>query len=94
MGVVFTTEADGHAATWIVVDRDGDRRIRYARVVAGRDAGTVEVALAPAGDAETSVTVTYRVTALGEAGAAWLARFAADYPAFLRSWETAIHERR
>jgi len=94
-GTVFETAAGGHRATWIVVDRDGDRRIRYARVVTGRDAGTVEVRLAPAGD-ETEVTVTYQLTALTPAGARWLDAFAADYPAFLRSWEEtlAVHGRR
>ena len=69
--------------------RDGHRRIRYARVTAGRDAGTVEVTLAPARD-DTEVTVTYRLTALTPEGAEWLGTFAAGYPAFLRSWESAI----
>jgi hypothetical protein len=51
----------------------------------------VEVALAPARDA-TEVTVTYQLTALTPGGAEWLRTFAAGYPAFLRSWESAIAE--
>jgi hypothetical protein len=89
VGTVFETDSAGHHATWIVIDHDGDRRIRYARVVTGRDAGTVEVRLAPDGDG-TEVTVTYQLTALTPAGARWLDAFAAGYPAFLRSWEEAL----
>jgi hypothetical protein len=89
VGTVFQTGAHGHHVTWIVVDRDGDRRIRYARVAAGRDAGTVEVRLEPAGG-HTKVTVAYRITALTPEGERWLRDFTAAYPDFLRSWETAI----
>ena len=88
-GTVFETEADGHHGTWMVVDRDSDRGIRYARVVAGRDAGTVTVWLEPSDD-HSVVTVTYDLTALSRDGADWLRRFAADYPAFLASWANAI----
>ncbi|MET0419209.1 MAG: SRPBCC domain-containing protein [Actinoplanes sp.] len=91
VGTVFETDGDGYHVTWIVVDRDADRRIRYARVAAGRDAGTVEVELRPAGG-ETEVVVTYRLTPLGAGGERWLHGFAAEYEAFLSSWETAIGE--
>lgn len=89
VGTVFQTDHGGQSATWIVVDRDGDRRIRYARVAAGRDAGTVEVRLAPAGP-HTEVTVTYQLTALPPKGDAWLRDFAAHYPDMMRAWETAV----
>ena len=88
-GTVFQTDHGGQHVTWVVVDRDGDRRIRYARVAAGRDAGTVEVRLAPAGP-ETEVTVTYRLTALTPGGDTWLRHFTAHYPDMMRSWEAAI----
>jgi len=89
VGTVFETGTGGHHATWIVTDRDGHLRIRYARVAAGRDAGTVEVTLAPSRE-DTEVTVTYQLTALTPGGAEWLRTFAAGYPEFLRSWESAI----
>jgi hypothetical protein len=89
VGTVFLTDHGGQPVTWIVVDRDGDRRIRYARVAAGRDAGTVEVRLAPDGS-QTRVEVTYAVTALEPEGRAWLSDFAAAYPHMMRSWESAI----
>jgi Activator of Hsp90 ATPase homolog 1-like protein len=89
VGTVFYTDAHGEHVTWIVIDRDGDRQIRYARVAAHRDAGTVEVRLEP-GNGHTEVTVTYRLTALSPDGDRWLRAFAAGYPEFLRSWETSI----
>ncbi|MEV6492331.1 SRPBCC family protein [Actinoplanes sp. NPDC051633] len=88
-GTVFRTDHGGQDVTWVVVDRDGDRRIRYARVAAGRDAGTVEVRLAPAGP-HTEVAVTYRVTALTPSGVEWFRDFTAGYPDMMRSWEAAI----
>jgi activator of Hsp90 ATPase-like protein len=89
VGTVFHTDGHGQHVTWIVVDRDGDRRIRYARVAAGRDAGTVEVRLQPV-NGHTEVTVTYALTALTPDGNRWLRAFAAEYQGFLRSWETSI----
>lgn len=89
VGTVFRTDAHGEHVTWIVIDRDGDRRIRYARVAAGHDAGTVEVRLQPM-NGHTEVTVIYRLTALTPDGDRWLRVFAAGYPEFLRSWETSI----
>jgi hypothetical protein len=88
-GTVFETDADGHHGTWMVVDRDGDLGIRYARVVTGRDAGTVTVRLGPS-DGHSLVTVTYDLTPLSRGGADWLERFAADYPSFLAGWADAI----
>jgi hypothetical protein len=89
IGTVFETDTHGQHITWIVVDRDGDRQIRYARVAAARDAGTVEVRLQPE-KAHTQVTVAYQLSALTPDGDRWLRTFAAEYPEFLRSWETSI----
>ena len=89
VGTVFVTEQGGQSVTWVVVDRDGDQGIRYARVAAGRDAGTVEVRLRPAGS-HTEVEVTYVLTGLTAEGHAWLDRFTADYPAMMLAWATAI----
>jgi hypothetical protein len=88
-GTVFETTAHGRTTTWIVVDREPGRLIRYARVVPGVTAGTVTVELAGAGR-DTEVTVTYELTALSDAGEAEVREFAAGYGDFLRSWETAI----
>ena len=42
-GTVFQTDAHGRKATWIVVERTAARRISYARVIDGQDAGTVSI---------------------------------------------------
>ena len=85
-GTVFQTRHGAHPVTWIVASREPGRSIRYTRVIADQDAGTVSVTL----DSETEVTVSYDLTALSEPGAAHLAEFAAGYPQFLQHWEQAI----
>jgi hypothetical protein len=88
-GTVFETDGQSGTVTWIVLDRDWGRRVRYARVTPRTTAGTVTVTLDPVG-ASSRVTVTYELTALSEAGRSELAAFADDFVAFLRSWEKAI----
>lgn len=85
-GTVFQTRHGAHPGTWIVASREPGRSIRYARVIADQDAGTVTVTL----DSDTQVTVSYNLTALSEPGAAHLAQFAAGYPQFLAHWEAAL----
>lgn len=88
-GTVFQTHVHDRTTTWVVLDREPRRSIRYARVMPETSAGTVSVVLDDAGDS-TDVTVTYELTPLSDHGAQWLDDFAAGYPAFLRSWQTAI----
>lgn len=85
-GTVFQTRHGTHPGTWIVASREPGRSIRYTRVIADQDAGTVTVTL----DSETQLTVSYDLTALSEPAAAHLAQFAASYPEFLAHWEQAI----
>jgi hypothetical protein len=90
-GTVFQTRHGAHPGTWIVASRDPGRSIRYARVIADQDAGTVTVTLDSSDPASgTQVTVSYDLTALSEPGAAHLAEFEANYPKFLQHWEQAI----
>ncbi|GAB3424846.1 SRPBCC family protein [Flindersiella endophytica] len=91
-GAVFETDAHGQTATWIVVERERGRRIRYARVIPHLNAGTITVTLAPAAEGEqrSEVTVTYELTALTDEGQQRLDEFAGHYPAFLQSWEEQI----
>ena len=59
-GTVFLTGA----STWVVVDREPDR-VRYARVLPGVRAGTVEVRLRADGP-DALADVTYETTALSD----------------------------
>jgi hypothetical protein len=91
-GLVFETVAPGGTTTWVVVDVDPGKLIRYARSRPGMTAGTVEVALLPDAGA-TSATVTYDLTALSDIGRDWLREFASDYEAEIAGWEAAIAAR-
>jgi hypothetical protein len=59
-GTVFLTGE----SVWVAVDREPDR-VRYARVLPGVRAGTIEVRLRPDGD-EALADVTYVTTALND----------------------------
>ena len=90
-GTVFQTRHGAHPVTWIVASREPGRSIRYTRVIADQDAGTVTVTLDSSDPASgAQVTVSYDLTALSEPAAAHLAEFAAGYPGFLAHWEQAI----
>jgi hypothetical protein len=88
-GTVFETGGADQPTVWLVTGREPGRRMSYARVAPGEQAGTVTVVLSPAGSA-SDVEVTYQLTALSEAAEARLSEFADGYPAFLRSWQDEI----
>lgn len=93
-GTVFVTSHGDETTVWVVVDFDESTyRARYARLTPGSRAGTVEVQLRDNGDGGSTVTVTYGLTALSEAGARCLQRFDADaYAEMLAEWPTQILE--
>jgi Polyketide cyclase / dehydrase and lipid transport len=88
-GTVFETAAHDQPTVWLVIDREPGRRISYARVTPGHQAGTVTVTINTAGDA-SEAEVTYQLTALSDAAGEELGGFAAHYPVYLQSWEEAI----
>ncbi len=88
-GTVFETTAHGQHTIWLVIDRQPGKRISYARVTPGEQAGTVTVTISAAGR-HSEVEVTYQMTALTESASSKLSQFAAGYPAYLRSWQDAI----
>jgi hypothetical protein len=88
-GTVFETDAHGQDTTWLVTGREPGRRISYARVTPGEQAGTVTITIAHAGD-HSDVEVCYQLTALTPAGGDKLREFADRYPAYLQAWQDAI----
>jgi hypothetical protein len=88
-GTVFETSAHGQRTIWLVTDRDPGRRISYARLTPGDQAGSVTVTVNAVGD-HSEVEVTYLLTALTAAAEGKLAEFADSYPAYLQSWQDAI----
>lgn len=88
-GTVFEIDAHGRHTTWLVTGREPGRRICYARVTPGEQAGIVTVTLTGAGD-YSEVEVCYQLTALTPAGSDKVREFADRYPAYLQSWQDAI----
>jgi hypothetical protein len=88
-GTVFETTADGRTTTWLVVDREPGRMVRYARMTPEFSAGTVTVELADAGRS-SDVTVSYDLTALSPAAEEFLDSFARGYQQMLDDWAAAI----
>ncbi len=88
-GTVFETDAHGQHTIWLVLDRQPGKRISYARVTPGDQAGTVTIAISSAGR-HSQVQVTYQLTALTGTADHRLSEFADRYPAYLQSWQEAI----
>lgn len=88
-GTVFETDAHGQHTTWLVTDRQPGRRICYARVTPGEQAGIVTVAITGAGS-HSEAEVTYQLTALTPAAGHKLREFADGYRSYLQSWQDAI----
>jgi hypothetical protein len=88
-GTVFETDAHGQHTVWLVTDRQPGRRICYARVTPGEQAGLVTVTITGAGS-HSEAEVSYQLTALTPAASHKLREFAAGYPAYLQSWQDAI----
>jgi hypothetical protein len=94
-GTVFETSAHGQHTIWLVTGREPGKRICYARVTPGEQAGTVTVTVSSDGQhgadgQHCEVEVTYELTALTSLAEHKLAEFADGYPAYLRSWQDAI----
>jgi hypothetical protein len=88
-GTVFEIAHDGVHSVWVVCRRESNHLIHYARVIPGKDAGTIAVRVAsnPPGSV---ATIEYELTALSATAAIDLARFASHYPQFLAEWEQLI----
>jgi Polyketide cyclase / dehydrase and lipid transport len=91
-GTVFETDAHGRHTIWLVTSRESGKRISYARVTPGEQAGTVTVVLNASGDG-SEVEVVYELTALNGDASDKLSEFADGYPAYLQSWQDAIAAR-
>jgi Activator of Hsp90 ATPase homolog 1-like protein len=88
-GTAFVTDTHGQVRTWLVVEREVGRRIRYTNVAPGDRASLITVELAPVGTG-SEVTVTYDITALSDTGARELRHFADGYARYLAAWQEQI----
>ena len=90
-GTVFETSAHGQHTIWLVTGREPGKRISYARVTPGDQAGSVTVSISADGH-HSEVEVTYHLTALTGPADHKLSAFADGYPAYLKSWQDAIED--
>jgi hypothetical protein len=88
-GAVFVTRHGTDQTVWVMVDQ-GPEGVRYTRVSPEVAAGTVSVSVVASEESSTRLRVDYDLTALSDAGAAWLADFEAQFPASIAEWESAI----
>ncbi len=90
-GCVFTTPGDGPEPwTWVIARHDAvEGRIRFIVTVPGSHVRVldIDVQASPAG---CTATWTYTLTALTEAGEAFLPSFAVEFPARMTRLETLL----
>jgi len=93
-GAVFTTRKGDTDAVWVLAAYDeAALRITYVILWPGMCATKLDIALTATGDGATEATVTYRQTALSEAGDRYVTEFSHDFPRERDHWEQAISHR-
>ena len=93
-GTVFTTSQGADEAVWLMDTYDERAlRIGYVIIRPGMYATRLDIALKAAADQTTVATVTYRQTALSDAGDRYVKEFARDFPSERDHWEHAISRR-
>ncbi len=93
-GAVFTTGPDRNRTIWMLAVYDAAAfHIQYLILQPGMCATTLDIVLGPAADDTSEASVTYRQTALSEAGDRYVKDFAADFPSQRDHWQHAISQR-
>jgi hypothetical protein len=95
-GMVFTTDHGGEETLWTMVRHaPAEGLAEYVRVTPGSRMGNVLVQCAALDLARTRVTVIYTLMGLSPAGNEALRRMdAANFRAYIESWEAAILRQR
>jgi hypothetical protein len=91
-GMVFTTDHGGEHTIWTMSRHEpAEGWVQYVRTTPGSRVGVVTVRCSAAGAASTRVEVGYDITALTEAGNAFLGDLTPEkFAAFIDSWREAI----
>ena len=93
-GSVFTTGHDSDEAVWLMDTYDeAALRIGYVILRPGKTATRLDIALKSKPDHTTEATITYRLTALSEAGDQAVKEFARSFPSQRDHWEQAVTHR-
>jgi len=90
-GAVFTTKHGDTDAVWTLATYDESAlRVAYVIVWPGMCLTKLDIELKPAPNHTSEATVTYRQTALSEAGDRFVQNFADHFPAQRDHWRDAI----
>jgi hypothetical protein len=93
-GAVFTTGKGGNEMVWMLADYDpAALRIGYVITWPGMCATKLDIVLKAAAGDTAEASVTYRQTALSEAGDKYVKLFAADFPTQRDHWQHAVSRR-
>ena len=94
-GMAFETVHGGVHAIWTCARWQPDRHAaKYVRVAPGSHLAIIDVACAAMGDAETEVSVAYRLTALSAAGDRYLAEITeAAFAQMIGGWRALLATR-
>lgn len=91
-GAVFTTENQHGTTTWVMTTYDAARgEIAYVNMIPGSRVTELHITVTAAESGKSAAVVTYRVTSLSEAGDAFVAHFAEEFPNEGPHWEKAIN---
>ncbi len=90
-GTVFVV-AGPPDKVWVMTVYDtARRRVRYVMVQPGLVASEIGVDVAPSGPRSSTAVVTYRRTALSDAGEAALDEFIREWPSWAGHWQSAVN---
>ena len=96
-GTVWVTMGHGHTAYWYVANYNtSDRHARYVRVTPGANTGTVDVQVVPNKNGGSTVSVTYLLTGLSDAGNRNVEETLgeSEYSEMMEHWRGAIENSR
>lgn len=90
-GMVFTTASDGITTTWaMTVHAPAEGRVAYVRMTPGLRAVSLSVTCRPVTPTSCTVSVSYELTGLSDAGNAANRDFAAGFATMIDGWKTLI----
>jgi hypothetical protein len=90
-GAVFTSGGTDSPVVWVMTDYDPAARIvRYVHTLQGHAVTQLWIEVREGSGHTSQADVTYRITALNDAGREFVTHFAGAFPGFKAHWEKAI----
>ena len=92
-GCVFTSQNEGEQSIWLITKRDDvTRETEFARVTPGFRVALVAVRIAEGGHQTSRVHISYTITALSEAGNAFVDNFSQEnFVEDMQFWEATMN---